>query len=291
MKQAATFRSRATRQERLPYALGVPIQQIPLFSPPFVEKVAKVLGDGMTGTELGIVFAASSISDVDGLGQTKWKRIANGLLHRQHQDRLGNCVVRFITEAMSPVRFHDDPAGFGRLQSALNAVLVFEGLKVNDKGQVARDSQGAARTLDEAAERSSAVHAELVRREAHADALRYCTAEIFAKDNFHAVFEATKSITARLRTMTGLTDDGTQLVNATLLPKANPRIAINHLADETDRSEQNGFAGIVNGMIGLYRNPPAHVPRLERDVTDPELLEAFAVISMIHRRLDHAIVR
>lgn len=277
--------------ERALYARGVAAQQIPCFSLTFVEKAAKVLGDAMTGTELGIVLAASTIEDVDGPGPTKWKRIANALQHRQHRDGLGNCVVRFITEAMSPVRFHDDRAGFIQLQSDLNEILVFEGLRVNDEGRVAKVPLGAARTHDEAAQRSSFVHAELARRDAHPEALRYCTAEIFAKDNFHAVFEATKSIAARLREMTGQTGDGASLVDSTLLPKDNPRIAINRLADETDQSEQSGFASIAKGIMGLYRNPPAHRPRQEREVTDAELLEAFAVISMIHRRLDTAEVR
>ena len=266
-------------------------QEIQCFSLSFVEKVARVLGDSMNGTEVGIVLAESAIKDVNGPGTTKWKRIGNALQHRQHQDGLGDCVVRFIAVAMSPVRFHGDRAGFVRLQSELNAILAFEGLSVNDEGRIAKDSQGAARTLDEAAERSNAVHAELTRLNAHPEALRYCTSEIFAKDNFHAVLEASKSIPARLRSMTRLTGDGTRLIDVTLLPKDNPRIAINSLADETDTSEQNGFANIAKGIIGLYRNPPAHIPRRDREVTDAELLEAFAVISMIHRRLDHAVVR
>lgn len=266
-------------------------QQIPCFSLSFIEKVARVLGDGMTGTEIGIVLADSTIDDVDGRGQTKWKRIVSALQHRQVRDGLGNCVVRFITEAMSPVRHHEDRVGFVRLQSDLNGILALQGLRINDEGRVARDPRGAARTLDEAAERSSKVHAELTRRGAHDETLRYCTAEIFAEDNFHAVLEASKSILARLRRMTGRTDDGARLIDATLLPKDNPRIAINDLADETAKSEQNGFANIAKGIIGLYRNPPAHVPRRDREISDAELFEAFAVISMIHRRLDNASIR
>lgn len=266
-------------------------QQIPCFSLSFIEKVARVLGDSMTGIELGIVLADSTIEDVDGSGQTKWKRIANALQYRQQRDGLGNCVIRFITEAMSPVRYHEDRSGFARLQSDLNGILALEGLRITDGGRVANDPRGAARTLDEAAERSNRVHAELARRDAHDQALRYCTAEIFSENNFHAVLEASKSIPARLREMTGQTGDGTRLVDATLLPKHNPRIAINDLADETNESEQSGFASIAKGIIALYRNPPAHVPRREREITDAELLEAFAVISMIHRRLDSASVR
>lgn len=39
-------------------------------------------------------------------------------------------------------------------------------------------------------------------------------------------------------------------------------------------------------MVGLYRNPMAHDPRLKRSITDDELLEVLNLVSMVHRRLD-----
>ena len=63
------------------------------------------------------------------------------------------------------------------------------------------------------------------------------------------------------------------------------------MANETELSEQSGFASVVKGIMGMYRNPTAHVPRLLRTVTDEELYEAFATILMIHRCLDMVVVR
>ena len=40
-----------------------------------------------------------------------------------------------------------------------------------------------------------------------------------------------------------------------------------------------------------FRNPTAHDPRLHREVTDDELLEALTMMSMVHRRLDTACCR
>ena len=259
-----------------------------------VEKIAKVLGDtddGLSGSEIGTLLVASTIKDVDGPQQTKWRRIGNALHRRQATDQCGNAVIRFITEALRPVRYHDSSDQFHQFRDRLNEVLVFEGLRVNEDGRVAKSVGGPAKTLQEAQRRAGTVISELKRRKAHAATLEYCTAEIFAKDNFHAVLEATKSIAERLRSMTGLTSDGAQLADDTLLPKNAPRVAVNGLANETDRSEQSGFASVVKGIMGMYRNPTAHIPRLLRDVTDEELYEALATISMIHRRLDTAIVR
>lgn len=264
------------------------------FSTSSVEKISKILGntsDGLSGSEIGTLLTASTIKDVDGPQQTKWRRIGNALHARQATDRCGNAVIRFITEAMRPVRYHDSPDQFHQLRNGLNEVLVFDGLHVKEDGRVARAAGGPAKTLQEAQQRAGTVFSELKRRKAHATTLEYCTAEIFAKDNFHAVLEATKSIAERLRSMTGLTSDGAQVADETLLPKNAPRVAVNGLANETDRSEQSGFANVVKGIMGMYRNPTAHIPRLRRDVTDEELYEAFATISMIHRRLDSAVVR
>lgn len=44
-------------------------------------------------------------------------------------------------------------------------------------------------------------------------------------------------------------------------------------------------------LLGLYRNPTAHDPKLHRDVTDTELVDALTAMSMVHQRLDDAVVK
>ena len=263
-------------------------------SPPWsataLERVARTLGDGLTGTEIGIVLSDSTIGDVDGPGQTKWKRIYNALVTRQYKDRSGNCVIRFIAETMKPIRFVQNPARRSGLQAEMNEILVLEGLKVNDEGKVVRLKKGKASTLGEAAQRAGAIHTELRRRNAHSEVFRYCSTEVLQKNNFHAMLEASKSVPDRLRKMTGRTADGAELIQETLLPKRSPHVAINDGADPTDHSEQAGFASLVTGLLGMYRNTTAHPARINRQVTDDELLEALTTLSMVHRRLDEATI-
>ena len=45
---------------------------------------------------------------------------------------------------------------------------------------------------------------------------------------------------------------------------------------------------LVKGLNGMFRNPVAHDPRLNRTITEDELLEVVNVVSMVHRRLDGA---
>ena len=266
--------------------------KVPPFDAAIVEGIAGVLGDtdnGLTGSQIAQRLGEVPIRDVDP-SNTKWKRLYNALAAHQNERQTGEAVVGLIHAAMKPARFVSDRAGFDHLQRHLNEVLVLEGLRVNDRGRVVRLKAGAATTLDEAAERAGGIRTELHRRGTHREVVRYCSDELLANNNFHAVLEATKSVPDRLRAMTSLQGDGAKIVNATLSPADGPRVAINSGRTETDRSEQAGFANVVLGLVGLYRNPTAHEPRIRRAVSEEELLEALTTLSMIHRRLDDATV-
>lgn len=265
---------------------------IPPFPPEIVEGVAGVLGDttnGLTGSEIARRLSEVPVRDVDP-GNTKWKRLHNALADHQNRNGTGKCVVGLIHAAMKPARFVSGPARFTYLQDGLNEVLVHAGYKVDEQGRVARLKDGAARTLSEAATRAGRIRTELRRRGTHSEVVRYCSDELLAKNNFHAVLEATKSVPDRLRLMTGLDGDGAKIVRAALLPGDSPRVAVNSGRTETDRSEQVGVAEIALGLVGLYRNPTAHEPKIRRPVSDDELLEALTTLSMTHRRLDGATV-
>jgi uncharacterized protein (TIGR02391 family) len=257
--------------------------------PATVTAVADVLADtneGLTGGEIGLLLAQIGIADAE--GSSKRKRLAQALLVRQARDQASNCVIKFITEAMAPVRYRQHPDVFTRRQDDLNEVLVHVGLRVNDEGKVAQGP--AASTLDQAAQHANSMRRELRRRGTHPGVLAYCTKEILAKNAFHASLEATKSVFDRLRQLTGEKLDGSRLIDGVLMPGSTgtPRVAINTGMTKTEEDEQKGFAALIKGLGSMYRNPTAHDPRLHRPVTDDELLELLTTLSMVHRRLDHA---
>jgi uncharacterized protein (TIGR02391 family) len=258
-----------------------------------VEAVADVLGGtygGLTGSEIAVLLARSHVEDIAS-PLTKRHRLREALLARQAKDSASNCIVRFITEAMQPVRYRDDPAVFSARQDALNEALVFMGLRVNDEGKLQRGAR--ADTLSEASRHANALRTELRRRGAHGEILRYCSQEVLEGNPFHAALEAAKSVTDRLRHLTGLQTDGAVLIDAALsLGQHNsPRVAINALATESERGEQKGFTSLCKGLLGMFRNPTAHDPRMSRALGDDELLELVTIASVIHRRLDEAVVR
>lgn len=213
------------------------------------------------------------------------------MVDRQNSVQAGDHLIGFIHTAMKPVRFTNNPSGFSYLQDGLNEVLIHTGLRVNNKGRVVKPKAGKAQTLTEAQERAGTIRTELRRRSTHPEVVRFCTDELLAKNNFHATLEAAKSMPDRIRALTGLTTDGARLVQDTLSPASGPLVAINAGSTDTDRSEQSGFANLVTGLLGLYRNPTAHDARLHRTITDDELLEAMTAMSMVHRRLDTATIK
>jgi uncharacterized protein (TIGR02391 family) len=265
-------------------------KMIPPWPADVLEGVADVLGEtttGLTGTEIGQHLRTARVPDILP-GITKRHRLREALVAQQAKDEAANCVVAFIVEAMSPVRYRGKEGLFDLRQAGLNEVLVFQGLRVNDKGQVAKGPQ--ASTLSEAAQHANSLRTELRRRGAHSEILRYCSQEILEKNAFHAQLEAAKSVADRLRTLTGARGDGAALVDEVLsIGKVGaPRVAINALNTDTDLDEQRGFGNLCKGLLGMFRNPTAHDPRIRRAVSDDELLEMLMVVSMVHRRLDGA---
>lgn len=100
--------------------------------------------------------------------------------------------------------------------------------------------------------RADELRADLTTRGVHSDVLRFCRAELVADNYFHAVLEATKSIADKLRVKSGSSEDGAKLVDARLYGSA-PRMAINDLLTDSQRSEQSGFANLVKGVFGMFR--------------------------------------
>ena len=65
-------------------------------------------------------------------------------------------------------------------------------------------------------------------------------------------------------------------------------LRINALANESHRSEQHGFATLLVGMFGTFRNPTAHAPRISWPMSEEDALDLFTLASYTHRRLDGA---
>jgi uncharacterized protein (TIGR02391 family) len=252
-----------------------------------LEAIAQALADtssGLTGSEIGHILASLKMIDPTP-AMTKWKRLHNAFVERQNFSGNRRAILQFIREAMKPERYARETGRFEPMRANLNRALAFVGLAVDVTGTLVATDQ--VRTLSDAQRRAQELRADLTARDVHPDILIFCREELLADDYFHAVLEATKSIADKLRTRTGLTDDGGLLVDK-VLAGDSPLLAINPLRTESEWSEQRGFANLVKGVFGMFRNPTAHAPRIHWTMEQRDAEDLLSVVSLIHRRIDIA---
>lgn len=68
-----------------------------------------------------------------------------------------------------------------------------------------------------------------------------------------------------------------------------PIIAINTLRMETEQSEHKGFANLMKGVFGTFRNVTGHAPKVMWSINEEDALDLLSIVSYIHRRLDKAV--
>jgi uncharacterized protein (TIGR02391 family) len=261
------------------------------FNEAILEQMCNVLGDtstGLTGSEIGRYLRECGINDPDP-GMTKRIRLYEALVARQRSDGCANHVCAFVQRVMNPVLHVQSPGYFESKQVDLNRVFAFEGLRLNDEGKLERCKQ--ARTISDAQAVADQLRDKLAERGVHADVLRFCRAELVEGNYFHAVLEAAKSVSQKIRDKTGLTSDGSDLVDEAfgIGQKQYPILAFNALSSDSERSEHKGLMNLMKGFFGTFRNPTAHAPRIAWGITEQDALDMMTVASLLHRRLDEAV--
>jgi uncharacterized protein (TIGR02391 family) len=255
-----------------------------------LQAICDVLGDtenGLTGGQIGRLLNRVGIDDPTPT-RTKRYRLFNALHQRQQDDGSGNAVVKFIHAAMKPVSYTNRRDQYAYLREELNVALAFAGLSLGEDGVIQRTPH--VQTLSNAEKRAESLQKKLDARGVHDDVLKFCRAELLQDNYFHAVFEATKSVADKLRRKADVSSDGARLVDEALAlgRSGTPVLAINALETKTERSEQKGFANLVKGLFGTFRNTTAHAPKIRWDVDEQDALDLFSLASLCHRRIDSA---
>ena len=260
--------------------------KIPCFGRNHIEQIAILLQNEKTHPELTAYIEEHGFESMCGpTSQAKWSRILGTFEHQQIKHGCSNHLCQFVLHVMEPVRFRGGWQEYQELRAALNEVLAFNGMQLGDDGHFRPVS--AARTLTEAQERAGRLRAALVQRGVHADVLAFCREELVQQNYFHAVLEATKSVADKIRRKTGLIDDGAALIDRAFSIKS-PWLAINSLRTRSEEDEHTGFANLLKGVFGTFRNPHAHAPRIAWPITEQDALDLLTLVSYLHRRLDSA---
>lgn len=260
-----------------------------VFSQSELQAIADALGDtalGLTGSEIGHLLRTCRMHDVTP-EMTKRHRLYNAFAHTQNEKKDRVPILAFIRHAMKPAKYIRDADRYEPMRLNLNKALAFVGLAIEASGTLVSVSK--ASTLSEAERRANDLREDLDLRNVHPDILKFCREELLADNYFHAILEAAKSVADKLRARTGLADDGATLVDRSLAGDS-PLLVINAFATEAEKSEQRGFANLVKGLFGMFRNPAAHAPKISWAVNKEDAEEVFTLISLAHKRIDAAIM-
>lgn len=259
--------------------------KLPQLTPNQIEQIARIMGDtgnGFTGSEIRHLLAQCSIYDPDP-GLTKWKRLYNAFCLAVNESGSTNVIFQFIQYCLEPALGVNNPERYNWLQLELNKVLMLVGVEVRDDGQFY--SVPKAQGLGEVQRRTKELREKLNGYGAHSEVLKCCRDELLAQDYFHAVQEAAKSLCDRVRTMSGLTTDGSALFN-TAFAVNNPYIAYNSLRTASEQNQQNGLKEMLCGVIHMVRNVTAHELRIHWDINEKDAVDILTQISYLHKMLD-----
>lgn len=257
---------------------------VPSFPESQIASLAQFLGECGTGSDISRVLDNQEIVDASG-ESTKWKRLRWVFLEMQRKDKCANRVLAFIKNYLAPVRFASRKDEFDECRAGLNERLAFAGLEYGEDGEFRQ--REPARTLSEAEARARTIETKFRGRRIHPEVLKYCRAELMQDNYFHAVFEATKGLAERIRSMSRVSGDGAALVDRVFLSKP-PVLALNTLQTETERSEHRGYAALLKGCFGAVRNPLAHEPKILWD-RDDDAADYLSLVSLLHRKLDDCV--
>ena len=257
---------------------------VPKFDDLALQNFAGVLACILTHSKITDMFELCNIPQAE--GTNKYDRIFYAFKRVQDRNGCDNNVIDFIQKTITPKRY-DDNLQFELHRTAINEKLLFEGYEINERGQIVQCKK--AQTITEAKERSQKIKTKIRGMKIHSDIIKYCDEEWLNEDYFHAMEEVAKSVFDRMRQMTGIHQDGADLVNVCFAKGKSgiPVLALNRLETVSEQSEQKGFMNFCIGFYGLYRNPKAHNARVNEDVRLEQFAEVLVVASIIHERLDH----
>lgn len=250
---------------------------------PTLDNLAKAIcTENIAGKSLTDCFKSKKLS-CDCAESTKWKRLTYVFNKYQRRTASSSSTFLIIEYLMNPVNFIGKETAYRSQISEINKILITEGYELDLSGKVHRAER--VTSLDKIEEKYNRLVTELNRRCVHSEVLKYCKKELLQENYFHSVFEAAKGLSDRVREISGVDEDGTNLYNAVFSIK-NPILQLNELSTDSLRNQQNGFKEMLNGITHYVRNVNAHEPRIKWVIEESEAVNVLMTISFLHSMLD-----
>lgn len=194
-----------------------------------------------------------------------------------------NCIQHFL----DPALFIGQEDDYKSYRASVNAVLSFIGYEIDAEGRCHRIEK--SKTLSDAQRRKEALIGQIEARKMHPCIIKYCRDELFENDYYSVVFESIKGIYDTIRELSRCKElDGANLIDK-VFSRREPMLLINDLKNDSEISAHIGFATLLKGLNGHFRNPAAHEVKIKWRTTEEEVLEILGIVSYVHRVLDSAV--
>ncbi|MFC2342811.1 MAG: TIGR02391 family protein [Negativicutes bacterium] len=259
---------------------------VPCFNAQTIEIIVKILSEKITGSQITQMFANFQLHDDLGPKGTKWKRLFNAVVQKQNSTNNGHALCQIIEWVMNPVAHllsEKLRETYAQTRQELNSVLAFSGIQLTDEGKLTLGSKIHSHT--EAIQRLDSLKKSLEPFHIHPRLLAVCRPELLTEDFFHLVFEAAKLAANQIKEISGLKTDGNTLVNEAFQGK-NPRLILNTLQTDDEKSEHNALKSLLHFIIYFYRNPKAHKLKVYSPAKEEDAVIALSNISTALYLLD-----
>jgi len=113
------------------------MERIPTIPSEVLENICRIIANtdtGLSGTEISRLLAESLIQDTDPT-ITKWKRLFNAFANYQNKQKCSNNILTFLSKAMQPVKYVDNPELFQHRLLEINKRLRFVGLEMSENAK------------------------------------------------------------------------------------------------------------------------------------------------------------
>ncbi len=253
------------------------------FSLSALEKLAKIIGDRYTGTEITELFRKAGFPEIVHDGSTKWRFVYAELENLQKESSGPYNIAKIIEKLCDPQEYFGNANYHKEVLNKVNEILAFCGLIVSTDGTIISDP-----TISPVLKSSQTIaEKNFIDRNYHLE-IRKHGQKLFADEKyFHAVFECCKAFEKAVKEKSKIKKHGTQLMSSALSPKGP--LKLNAQNTETEINEQNGVMHLCMGLTSAIRNTGAHEPELNWPINQDDALDILSLLSFLWRKIDSTI--
>lgn len=254
------------------------------FSLSALERIAKIIGDSRTGSQITELFRKTGFPHIQHDGSTKWRFIYNALEDIQSSTDGHYRVAKIIQQLCDPQEYFGNAEGHRQIVNDINEILSFYGLAVNAKdGKIIVIGETDAILRSRESEETKSFDL----RRFHPEVKKHARLLFIENRHFHAVFECCKAFNKYVREKSKLDKHGSDLMSVALSLKGS--LKLNTQQTETERNEQEGIMHLCMGLMRAIRNPESHEPELDWPITKEDALDILSLISFLYKQVDKAL--